>query len=147
MRYLIAHRGNINGPNEKRENQPEYILEALKAGYDVEIDVWEINGKLFLGHDKPTYKINLDFLFNNKLWCHAKNFEALSLMILHKDKIHCFSHDNDKHILTSKGYIWAYIGEKINNNTICVMPEKSNYSNLELKNCLGICSDEISKYQ
>ena len=37
---LIAHRGNIDGPNPERENSPEYIEEALKAGYDVEVDVW-----------------------------------------------------------------------------------------------------------
>ena len=147
MKYLISHRGNINGRNEKRENNPDYINEALHKGYDVEIDVWVIDEKIFLGHDEPIYKIDLIFLYNSKLWCHAKNFEALSLMTLHKENIHCFSHENDKHIFTSKGYIWAYIGEKINNSTICVMPEKSNYSDLELKNCLGICSDEISKYQ
>ena len=35
---LIAHRGNINGRNKKRENEIEYILEALNLGYDVEID-------------------------------------------------------------------------------------------------------------
>ena len=34
---LISHRGNISGPNPERENHPEYIFEALQAGYDVDI--------------------------------------------------------------------------------------------------------------
>ena len=36
---LIAHRGNTNGRNKKRENEIVYILEALNLGYDAEIDV------------------------------------------------------------------------------------------------------------
>ena len=36
---LIAHRGNINGRNKKRENEIVYILEALNLGYDAEIDI------------------------------------------------------------------------------------------------------------
>ena len=30
---LIAHRGNINGPNPERENTVSYIQEALDKGY------------------------------------------------------------------------------------------------------------------
>ena len=68
---LIAHRGNINGPNPERENSPDYIKEALDKGFDVEIDVWKINGSYFLGHDAPEYRIEFGFLMNDRLWCHA----------------------------------------------------------------------------
>ena len=37
---LIAHRGNIDGPNVNEENKPEYILQAIEKGYFVEIDLW-----------------------------------------------------------------------------------------------------------
>ena len=36
---LIAHRGNIDGPNPSKENHPEYIESAIVDGYDVEIDL------------------------------------------------------------------------------------------------------------
>jgi len=36
---LIAHRGNINGPNALEENNPEYIDSAKPLGYNVVIDV------------------------------------------------------------------------------------------------------------
>ena len=42
---LIAHRGNINGPNPEKENHPDYINTAIKSGYDVEVDVWFIDNK------------------------------------------------------------------------------------------------------
>ena len=36
---LIAHRGNIVGPNPLEENKLEYIEAAIAGGYDAEIDV------------------------------------------------------------------------------------------------------------
>ena len=37
---LIAHRGNIEGPDPSIENKPEQIEACLDAGYDVVGDVW-----------------------------------------------------------------------------------------------------------
>ena len=54
----IAHRGNLYGPDPERENTIEVISEALALGYDVEIDIWLVDGKLYLGHDEPTYLID-----------------------------------------------------------------------------------------
>ena len=73
----ISHRGNLNGKSD-RENQPDYIEEALAQGFDVEIDVWWVGNSFYLGHDGPIYKIELKWLLDrtSKLWCHAKNGEA-----------------------------------------------------------------------
>ena len=57
--------------------------------------------------------------------------------------------------MTSRGLIWAYVGKPIDSNTICVMPEQAQttnndtciYTDEELKNCYGICSDFISMYR
>lgn len=103
---IISHRGNLHGRDKGKENHPDYILQAIEYGFDVEVDVWLKNNNLFLGHDKPQYKINLKFLKNKKLWCHAKNFEAFSLLF--KEKIHVFWHEKDKFTLTSKNIIWCY---------------------------------------
>ena len=54
---LISHRGNIDGPQLDKENSPNYINEAIEAGYNVEIDIWFVNNKWYLGHDNPTYEI------------------------------------------------------------------------------------------
>ena len=88
---FISHRGNLNSRNEERENSPYYILEALGRGFDVEIDVWFEDEKFYLGHDKPQYEVNVDFLINDKLWCHAKNVEALLRM--QNYDIHYFWHE------------------------------------------------------
>ena len=61
----ISHRGNINSIEKDRENSPDYINEALKNGFDVEVDVRFENGKFFLGHDFNQFEIDKKFLLNN----------------------------------------------------------------------------------
>jgi hypothetical protein len=141
--YFIAHRGNINGKILQRENTISYIEEALKKNFDCEIDVWLINDKVFLGHDKPEHLIDEDFLFtnSNKLWIHCKNIQALCK---YKDDLNCFYHDKDLYTITSQGYIWGNINVETNKNIISVMPEINNIYSF---NCKGICSDNIQYYK
>ena len=141
---LISHRGNIDGAIPERENSPDYIMEAIRQGYDVEVDVWYSNNTFWLGHDNPEYQIGLYFLLENadKLWCHAKNIEAIVEMKKEKT-INCFWHQKDDITLTSKGHIWAYPGKQPIKNSIAVMPEIYND---DLDKCIGICSDYISNY-
>lgn len=143
MKFLISHRGNINGKNVDLENNPLYVLFSLRFGYDVEIDVHYENNDFYLGHDKPQYLIDEKFLENEKFWCHAKNLESFEKMLSNK-KIHCFYHNSDDVILTSKGYVWTYPKKKLINNSICVLPELGNQ---DLNKCIGICSDFIEKYK
>jgi hypothetical protein len=142
-RFYIAHRGNTKGANPDRENSPDYIQQALSEGFDVEIDVWVVDGEIFLGHDNGKYPIELEYLKNPKLWCHAKNFAALELMYVHKNDIHFFSHDTDTHVLTSKGYIWTFPGETTSKNTVIVMPEKLKLNENQYRESAGFCSDYI----
>ena len=64
---IISHRGNINGPRRELENKPRYINQALELGYDVEIDVWWKEDEFWLGHDEPQFKVNRQFLQNDKV--------------------------------------------------------------------------------
>ncbi|MDA9698610.1 hypothetical protein N9U81_04330 [Candidatus Pelagibacter sp.] len=139
---LISHRGNIDGVNKLRENKIDYINEAIKNGFDVEIDVWYKKNEFYLGHDNPVDKVSKDYLKNNSLWCHAKNFESLQKML--ENDIHCFFHDTDKYTLTSRNYIWAFPGIDGGENTIAVKPEGKN---LNLIKFSGICSDNIINYK
>lgn len=141
---LIAHRGNINGPNLDKENCPDYIETALKCGYNVEIDVWYIDNKWHLGHDKPDYEVKFSFLLNHKFWLHAKNGNAL-YHLLQDHNCNVFWHTTEDWVLTSKGYIWTYPNKLLYENSICVMPELGYNGNL--KACYGICSDFASRYE
>ena len=137
----ISHRGNVHGPNPALENHPDYILQAIQWGFDVEIDLWYVNEQYFLGHDEPQYSIHFEFLQHPKLWVHCKNTEAV--VQLHGSNIHYFWHENDTLTLTSKGFIWAFPGKQPIKSSIAVMPELYQDS---LESCIGICSDFVGKY-
>lgn len=139
--FFISHRGNINGPNPKEENKIEYINEAINQNYDVEIDLWLKDDKFYLGHDEPQYVVNMKFLNNNKFWIHTKNLDCFYK--LGESNLNFFWHEEDKIILTSKGYYWNYPGTKLSKKSIFVLPEKTN---IEKPECLGICSDYIKDY-
>lgn len=147
---LISHRGNINGRLVPFENQPNYIDTALAAGYDVEIDVWyeRESGKLYLGHDKADYQIDIDWLYerSDKLWIHCKNMDALSFFnkshLQFGTEYNYFSHDNDIGVLTSYGYIWS---TNLYDNGILVLPEV--FEKTPIEKTIGICSDIIQNYK
>lgn len=151
IRFYIAHRGNQFGPDPEKENHPDYIQEALKAGYNVEIDVWWENNKFLLGHDEPKYEIEDSFLANKKFWCHAKNIEALVAMLDSDHFIHCFWHQNDDVTLTNKTHIITYPGKLLVLGSIAMVPEraKDKWSIEYMINsgCIGICSDHIEEYK
>lgn len=133
---LISHRGNLDGKSSF-ENHPEHIQEALLQDFDVEIDVWWIDGEYWLGHNNPQYQIDENYLENPKFWCHAKNIEGLHKMIQNKN-IHCFWHQEDDVTLTSKGYIWTYPNKKLTPKSIAVLPE-----GVIEEEIAGFCSDYI----
>jgi len=146
---LISHRGNINGKKPILENSPNYVLNALEQGYDVEIDVWFDKG-WWLGHDTPEYKIEEIFLTANasRLWCHAKNMEAIiEIKKLNNDlnfDVHYFWHQEDDCTLTSKNIMWVHPKTKPITGTISVLPEIFNQ---DVSNCMGVCSDYIENYK
>lgn len=140
---LIAHRGNTKGSNPEMENHPEYVLSAINQNFHCEIDVW-YDGGFWLGHDKPQYKVTLEFLQKTRLWIHCKNVEALALL---KPLVNCFWHDTDDYTLTSYGHIWCYPGKELcGSKSICVMPEIYNLQQPPFEGWYGVCSDFVSRY-
>ena len=143
--FFISHRGNLYGPNKKEENKVDYINEAIKKKFDVEIDLWFVKNNFYLGHDEPLYRVNRKFLSNKKFWIHAKNIECF--YELSKYDLNYFWHERDKVIFTSKGYFWNFPGTKLNKkNSIYVLPENLNKFDNSLS-YRGICSDYIVKYK
>lgn len=138
---FIAHRGNTAGPNPELENHPDYVTSALQQGYDVEIDVYYENNEWWLGHDTPDYKVDVAFIKQPGLWCHAKDLHTLSQLI--KLDVVCFFHDSDDGVITSNKYIWTYPGKTITDISIAVMPEW--VPDWDYSNCYAVCSDYISK--
>jgi hypothetical protein len=145
----ISHRGNIDGKKPHLENSLSYIDDAIELGYDVEVDLWHVDGNFFLGHDEPQYSVTFDWINDraNRLWVHCKNVEAIEYFIENDFKcsdINWFWHENDLMTLTTFGYAWVYPGKQPIKGSIAVMPERGND---DISRCGGICSDIIKKYK
>jgi hypothetical protein len=144
---IIAHRGNMNGPNSITENTPHQIDLCINRGYDVEVDLWYIDKKFYFGHDEPTYETNMSFLEDreDRLWIHCKNQK--SFFKLNNSLFNYFWHQEDDLTLTSKGYIWAYPykHEKLHQKLV-VLNFSQNVDFLYYKNSniYGICVDYIN---
>lgn len=141
---IISHRGNVNGSNIKLENRPDYVENAIILGFDVEVDVWVVGDSVYLGHDNPMYEIDIDFLKNKEIWCHAKNEESLSLML--DCDINCFWHQKDNFTLTSKGFVWCYPGF-FHPKGVTVIRESPSICTKYSKKIYGICTDFAEEWR
>lgn len=150
----IAHRGNTQGPNPEYENNPDYIDEALERRFvrsinDAEIDLRCKDGDLYLGHDTPQYKINVQWLVERSysLWVHCKDPQAFDVAL--ELNLNCFWHNSDDYTLTKYGYVWAYPGlMPIGYKTIMVLPSNIDLVDMNsFDKAFGICSDNVDFYR
>ncbi len=139
---LIAHRGNVEGPQPALENTVPYIESALERGFDVEVDVWFRDRKMWLGHDKPETAIDIDYLKNPHIWVHAKDGEGLYIM-QQEGSIHCFFIQDKGMTFTSNGVIYGYpeAGLPVGSIAICIEVQPLD------KLILGVCTDYPLAYR
>lgn len=145
---IISHRGLLDGPDSELENRPAQIMSALDEGFDAEVDLWVVDGKLYLGHDGPSHPIAPAFILDSRLWIHCKNMESFHFLRDYGHGCNFFYHDSDLVVLTSKQIGWTYLGkpETTHPRSICVMPEVT-YGWDEIgamaraRSWYGMCSD------
>lgn len=140
---LISHRGNLTGPDLATENTEFQINLAISLGYDVEVDVWYVGDELKLGHDYPKNKTTLEFLQRDSIWAHAKNLPALEYLL--NNNVHCFWHENDARVLTSRNFIWTYPHKDTVKNSVIV--ELSNKLTLVNTDIYGVCGDYVEEWK
>ncbi|KAI8914585.1 hypothetical protein EDD86DRAFT_273634 [Gorgonomyces haynaldii] len=151
LMIFIAHRALLHGPNKELENQPTMIDKTISLGFHVEVDVWLIDGALFLGHDGPEIPTDLQSLekWAPYAYYHAKNIFALEFLLQKarepNSHFKCFYHNVDDYTITSDGKIWAYPGKKLVPGSICVMPEWKGEQE-GFSECYGICTDYTQQY-
>lgn len=148
---IIAHRGNLNGPDKQNENRPDCLIKAIRSGFIVETDIWFVDDVFYLGHDAPEYKVShefLDLIYPNCIF-HCKNIHTFYSILNTYPFFHCFFHDSDACTLTSQKYIWTYPGQQLTPLSICVMPEFNDLSVEHIQNhkCAGVCTDYPYKYR
>lgn len=145
----ICHRGNINGSVKELENNFGVLIQRSIQGHQVEVDVWYHENHLWLGHDKPEYKITLEWLASDKKrLIHAKDGKTLEYILQESGKraldLHVFYHTDEDYVITNKGLVICYPGKPLLEGSVCMMPEKASYTEEQLRKVFVICSDKKS---
>ena len=140
---FIAHRGNVNGVRKELENTDQYLKAAYTQGYDVELDIRAKNGILYYGHDECQEVVDLGFIQQPGIWCHAKDTDALRILL--GMRTNCFWHDVDACTLTSYGHIWCFPGVHIQHSKAIWLdlggiPLPNNVNGI-----YGYCGDKINE--
>lgn len=140
---LIAHRGNTSGPNPSEENRPSYLLKAINLGFDVEVDVWLVDGEFYLGHDEPDYPVDEFYLswLRDSAWFHCKNLDALKFFTESNLNYRYFWHQVDDYTLTSTGHIWTYPNREYSKDSI-IVDLRPNYD-YKYGEVYAVCVDYI----
>lgn len=114
------------------------------------MDVWGLDGELFIGHDKPYLSVMpKEFINNSGVWAHAKNIEALKIL---SGNCQCklFTHDREPIAIVEGGFFWTTNPDNVCQKTIFMDVEGVRYSPREIVNILtahGICSDRLDPWR
>lgn len=136
---FIAHRGNWSGISPSDENKFEYLYNAYEKGFDVEVDIRSHKGILYFGHDEPIEVADMNFIQRAGVWCHAKDLEALMLLL--KLRTNCFWHETDVVTLTSNGNIWCYPGYYPRTSKAVWLDLENKKLPSDVSGIYGICGD------
>lgn len=141
-KHIIAHRANITGASKDCENRIASIINCIKIGFDVEIDVRMYSNSLYLGHDEPQEKLDIEFLKLNAkhLWIHCKCIDSLQSILDHEE-LNCFYHDVDNFTLTSHNFIWTYPYKPVTSKSIIVATTLEESKKYLDSSVYGICTD------
>lgn len=150
---IIAHRGNLYGPNPETENTVEQILKAINEGFEVEVDMWfHGHDRLMLGHDRPTTHIETGIfqMYAPHLWVHWKRESGLLFGLVCLSEARQFMHDMEAKAKVSDGSIWLYPGTPITDEMrkapaiVACLPELA--PDWDLTHATYICTDYPVRY-
>lgn len=148
---LYAHRANLKGPGTG-DSKLEAVLDCLRLGISVEIDVRAKQGEIWVGHSEPEWKASPELLKNKLVMSHAKDIAVVSLLAQIQANFFCL--EQDMFALCSNGLIWTNYGTNPTSLSIMCSPElvgapeniKEFYKRISGQ-CYGVCTDYPLDYQ
>lgn len=141
---IIAHLGNIHGPEPEQENRLRYIQKALDAGWHVSVSVLFSSGAFLLPHAGGYDVIPAALLSKQRVWCNALTPDTLDALC--GANAHCFCMGGQPYSLTSAQFIWTMAGHPLADRAIAVFPEQAAANWLDEYEPAGICTDFPADY-
>jgi hypothetical protein len=148
---FISYQGIYDGQNYQDANTPGQLRKAFNAGYSCMVDVWRVDGVLYLGTNEPITQVTEKYLQGPRFWINAKNTEMQEWIVTQPSKLYpnYFWFDTIQENTpteTSSGKLITPGTVAVNNTSIVFLPEindQSLFSTVQLK-CFGVCSNMVS---
>lgn len=148
----ISYRGIYDGTNYEYANTPDQLGKAIGRGYTCMVDVWRVNGKLYLGNDQPLTEVTERYLQGPRWYINARNTDMQDWLATQSSSLYpnwfYFTTPTPPpaYVTASNGKLITPGTVPINNNSIIFLPEiddKGLFSTVHLR-CFGICSTYLS---
>lgn len=152
MRY-ISYQGIYDGTNYQNANTPPQISKALLAGFDCMMDVWRIDGKLYVGaNNDPNIEVTELYIQGARKWINVQNDEMKEWIVTKPAKLYpnYFWFETPTpppaYVTASNGKLITPGTVPINNDSVIFLPEitdKSMFTTTHLK-CYAVCSTYLT---
>lgn len=144
---VIAHRGNLTGPDPEKENTWAAVRKCARLDIDAEIDFWVKDNRLCMGHDENNLEQVSLYQFRElkiNIYAHCKNLDALQFLGQNTPgNMIPFSHDVDDFVALRNGEIWAHPNylKNIKDKTMVIAMTWGEPVKEELLGFAGVCTD------
>jgi hypothetical protein len=147
----ISYRGVFDGQNFDKANTVDQIGRAFNAGFGCMVDIWRVDGIMYLGSDEPVTIVTEKYLQGNKFWLNVRNVECQEWIVTQSAKLYpnYFWFNNDMENTpteTSSGKLITPGNVPVNNTSIIFLPEipdRGLLSTVHLR-CYGVCSNYLT---
>ena len=150
MQY-ISYQGIFNGTNFEDAATPKQITKSMNAGFSTLVNVWRIDGILYLGVFQPITQVTEKYLQGPRFYINAMNTEMQTWIVTQPIKSYpnyfWFPTTTESTPVTaSNGKIITPGTVPVNNNSVIFLPEitdRAMFSTVHLT-CFGVCSNYLS---
>jgi hypothetical protein len=147
----ISYQGIYDGTNFEHAGTPDQIGKSFNHGYSALVNVWRIDGQIFLGVYQPITHVSEKFIQGPRFWLNCMNEEMQQWIVTQPPKLYpnYFWFPNaqeNTNATTSGGQIITPGTVPVNNSSIIFLPEiqdRGMYTTVKLR-CYGICSNYAS---
>jgi len=150
--FYISYLGIFDGKDYEDSNTPPQISKALQAGFSCLIDVWRVNGVLYVGTEQAMIEVTQKYIQGPRFWINAMNTEMQDWIVTQPTKLYpnYFHFDASTppppYATASNGKLITPGTVPINLNSVMFLPEINDRSLLTMVKvrAYAICSTYLT---
>lgn len=150
--FYISYLGIFDGKDYEDSNTPPQISKALQAGFSCLIDVWRIDGVLYVGTEQAMIEVTQQYIQGPRFWINCMNTEVQDWIVTQPTTLFpnyfwfLASTPPPPYATVSNGKLMTPGTVPINNDSIIFLPEIADRGLLSTVNlrCYGICSTYLT---